>query len=421
MKNNYYKIVMPLISKNYFTEKNNYKYKGKAYLIFEKGTNNKVLDTLILDEDQQIHGAADGVYGSKYNLKNNNFLFEYRCANFETREKRGGKKEVVPFLGNIKELNNHILKYKLTIKNVASFITGSHSSGGLKNPDADPVRIHFENKDPIQEMFKKNIKINFLKNINISWKFFSLISNVAGKFTNHSFPDDLSIEYLESLEERKVEELFGLENLMFIPYSKSSYEYAKIPFKEAFVAQNYEIFIDPTKEKNSVSALSDYEWKNNNSIEYILNCIDKNDRRYLSRELRSTWRRIVDDDMKENNFKSDFVKGIPAFQRAHIIENANSVGILLNENTSIRDKKEYLSKLFNPNNYILLPNDIHSMWDSKLISISNNGNIINKNLSNDEFDRLNLENWNIYSIYENTINDDRSKLLNQREKTSFAK
>ncbi len=412
MRNNYFKIKIPLINKNYFAyeqgDKGKYKYHGIAYILIEKATGNIAYNTLILNESQTIYGADDGKYGNDYGIKKKSpELFEYRKTSFNHSIPEGRSKNVSKFKHEVSELNELILKHRLTIKDVDAFISGSNPSGGLKKPDADPVRIYFGKEDPLLELF--NVEAT-----NVQWKFFSLISNLKGKFNNANFNDEVTQLYLESIEEKPISYIFDELDWKFIPYKEAGYEDLYVDFKDAFKAQNAELF-DITKEDISLSATSDNFFNSMNYIEHIINLSNRGDKRFLNKEVRSIWRRIVDQDINSNKYDKDFVKGLSLYDRAHIIENRSASNILLNSTIDIDYKKDFLKELFNPNNYILLTKDIHTYWDQNLIAIEESGEIINISLSDEEFNQLTREHTNIFSIYNNVLNSERKRLIEERD------
>ncbi len=410
--NNYYVVKIPLINKNYFdfeiNKKGKYKYRGTAYLIIEKGTGNVSFNTLLLDEDQDIYGADDGKYGDDYSIKRNEELFKYRQSSFDYSIPLGRSKKVSKFKHEISDLNRMILKHKLTIKSVDGFISGSNPSGGLKKPQGDPVRMFYGENDPLATIFN----IESIKNI--QWKFFSLLSNVAGKFNNSNFPFEITMDFINGLEEKGIEYIFNELDWKFIPYKEASSEEMYVDFKEAFKSQNAELF-DIEKEDIATCATSNEYFKGMEYTNYILNLCDRGDKRKLSREVRSIWRRIVDFDIDMNEYEKDFVKGISIFERAHIIENRTAAEILLDPWLDVEEKKSYLKELFNSNNYILLTNDIHNAWDNKKISIEANGEIVNVSMNDDEFEILTRDHKNIFNIYPNVLNGERKRLLEERD------
>lgn len=411
MKNNYFKIKIPLINKNYFKfkeEKKVYKYRGTAYILIEKKTGNIAFNTLILDNNQKIYGADDGRYGANYGIKNKKCeIFKYRQESFNHSIQEKGKKNISLFKGEISTLNKLILKCKLTIKDVDAFISGSNSSGGLKRPEADPVRIFYQKNDPIKNIFK--IK----SDSNIEWMFFSLISNIAGKFNNANFDEEITIKYLNDIEEKSIDYIFNELKWKFVPYKSSDCEELQIDFIDAFKAQNVENVKDFKDEVYSIATPEKW-FKELEKIKYVMNLVDLGDKRYLEKEVRSIWQRIVENDISNNKYVKDFVRGLNSFDRAHIIENKVAKKILLNSNENDENKREFLKNLFNPNNYILLTKEIHSYWDKNKIKINEDGLIENNTLDENDFNKLTSENKDIFSIYKQVLNLDRKNLIEKR-------
>lgn len=398
MVSNYYKIVIPAKTK----EGNKYKYKGVSYLLIEKSTGNIVLNLFLLDENQKVIGASNGGDGKGYTIKRKNELYSHRLKSFKKCSSTKPK-QPVGMITPIAKLNELILKFKLTIKSVDAFISGSNSSGGLKRPDADPLRMITNSF--IKDKFKDNLIRDFDE-----WKIFSLISNLEGQQRNSNFPDDLSIEYLNKIETKDFSYLFEI-NLKHIPYGEAGYEDLYVPFDEAFASQNSEKFINLAQANVGAVLQSENEFDKQDNISYIFQCIERGDKRFLSKQLRAIWRRIIDDDIRTNKFEKDFVRGISFYQRAHIVENHDATKFLLNEKIDSNDKKGYLENLFNKNNYILLTNDLHNYWDSGNIFIDEFGDIKNINLSEEEFKVVISTGNSILDIYNNTLTDDRIKLL----------
>ncbi|BDU67543.1 MAG: hypothetical protein TYPL_1960 [Candidatus Tyloplasma litorale] len=401
MISNYQKIIIPFKNK----KGGKYKYFGKAYIIIEKETKNIVLNFAQLDENQIVYGATNGQDGKGYGIKKIPELYQLRLKSFEfnypPKPKRSTKLKT-----SIKEINEQVLKHKLTIKSLDAFISGSNSSGGLKKPDADPIRWIIEKDSFIFQKYENNL-VN--KN-DFEWKIFSLLSNLEGVQRNNKFPDELSIEYINQIEELDIKEIFNL-NWMHIPYKEANYEDLWIPFDEAFASQNYEKFINPVVANAGVTLQSDNEWTGLNKIDYIFKCIERGNGKFLSKELRAVWRKTVDEDMKKRSYEKDFIKGLSKFQRAHIIENKDASKFLLKENIDWDKKENYIKDLFNENNYILLTSEVHSYWDSGNIYIDYNGEIRNINLPDDEFKILVSNGNNISKIYNNTLNSERIYLL----------
>ncbi len=408
MLNKFYKIIIPIISKNYFNEKTGIKYKGKAYLIIEKSTNKLVFNTLLLDEQQEIWGKNGGRYGKEYGIKKYKDLFELREKSFSNKQSNSKIKFSSKFNCSIKKLNELILKNKLTIKSVDAFISGSNSSGGLKNPNADPIRIYYDNKeDLISNIYNKN-------NDKKEWKIFSLISNIDKKTKNEYLSEDLTMEILNEIEEKNIEYIFSEHiNWNVIPYGMSKNEDIYLEFKRAFASNNIEN-ID-NKNYSELLLLSEEEWKTRNPKEYIMSILDKENRDFISKQLRGNWYRIVNYDIKKNKYNKDFVDSLPHPYKEHILENKFVKNKILNSTIKKSEKENLLDKLFNKNNYILLTPTTHRYWDNDEIIIDKNGNIKNKKLDKNEFEKIFNKNKNIYSIYENTINEERKMLLKLRE------
>ncbi len=416
MKNNYFKIIIPCVSKNYFNfegEKNN-KYKGKAILVIEKNTNNGknklVFNTLLLDENQEIWGADNGRFGEKYPIKKYKELFDFRQRSFNYSLPKGRKKNKSKFQSSIKELNNLILKNKLTIKEVDAFISGSNSSGGLKNPNADPIRMVASYNDSFFNDFND---FEIKDKMNNEWKIFSLISNIDKISWNKIFPDDIDISYINDLEEREMNGIFNLD-WSVIPWGLKHSIEDYVKFKSAFISQNFENFVNLNKNNDLLFLPEKYWNKNNRPSDLLINLLNSNSRNYVKNKLRSHWSRIINESIETNKYNTDFVKKISKFDRAHIIDNDFVVNFLLNESNSFFDKEEIIQFLFNKNNYVLLDKTLHTYWDDGDIEISENGEIINLKLSESEFHGATNGKTNIYMVYENVINNERSLLLNKR-------
>ena len=407
----YVKVVIPTISKNYFNKKKgkgNYdKYKGKAYIIIDNKLKRIVFNTLLLDEEQTIIGAADGKYGEEYKFKKGkkyNELFKYRQNSFKKLPPINQKeKSRTEFMGEIKEFNKLILKYKLTIKDVDGFISGSNPTGGLTQTNSDPVRIYYKNDDLIKNKYSDNI--NEKKWEKIDWKAFSLISNISNR--NSSFKKDISLEYLENLEVESIERFLERDDWFVYPYGKKNNNNFKVPFKESFLYINHYRFKKLPISNQWLAFLEDKKWnarKPKDDFVYIIDCIE-DETCSLIDQLRTIWTRRVNRNINSNKFKNDFISGFPFFERAHIIENGYAKNNLVSKKISDEKKYHILKDLFNENNYLLLKSDIHDAWDRGNIYIDGNGQIMNINLTQKDFEILISEdNDNIYKTYPNSKN-----------------
>lgn len=399
MVSSYFKIVIPTVSLKGSANV----FRGSSILLFEKGTNNIVFNTLLLDHDQTIIGAhkeasIDTVWSRKLRKKGD--LFKYRQESFKYND---GNKST--FSGDINFLNEELLKFKFTIKGVVSFITGANATGGLTTPDADPVRML--TNDFLNKKYEGNLKEDFKE-----WKLFSIMSNLEGKHRNCDFPDDVTISYLNKIEERDFSELFNLD-LKHIPYGETGYEDAYVSLEEAFASQNSEKFINKAK-ANVISIMQSNDiWKEEDKVQFIFECINRNDKRFLTKQLKLTWRKIIEENIRENEFTKDFVKGMSSFQRAHILENRTAADKLLNENATDDEKIDYIKDLIDGNNYVLLTEDIHTKWDSGRIWIDLEGNINNNDLPDNEFKILTNNGDNIFNIFPNADNEKRKHLLSE--------
>lgn len=407
MINDYFKIIIPCISKFYFSNKKDIdRYKGNAILIIEKNTNKLVFNTLIFNENQTIWGADNGKFGDGYKIKKIKELFDFRLKSFNTSQSKGKKNRSI-FKSSIKDLNNLILKNKLTIKDVDAFISGSHSSGGLKNPNNDPIRMNID-KDYLPEL-----NCCKLKNTNENeWKIFSLISNINNKSNNNYFVDNVTNEYINKLEEREIKEIFNLD-WKVIPWGFKGEKKFYVNFKKSFISQNYDKFENTNYNKDLLMLPKKYLNSKNiiNNLNYWLNFGDKN---FVKKELRNHWTRIIESTIKKNKYETDFVKQIKNYDRAHIIENNFVINFILNESNKSSEKEKIIKMLFNENNFLLLDKTLHNYWDKNKIIIDKNGDIFNKKLDENEFNIITNGKRNIYSIYNNVINKDREKLLNER-------
>jgi len=411
MINNYYKIVIPLINKTYFKFNENkkgtsYKYSGNAYILIEKETNCIAFNTLLLD-DGEVWGADDGRYGKDYGIKRLPDLFEIRKKSFNTSTKKTGNKTSSKLRISNEELNKQILKNKLTIKSVDGFITGSNASGGLEKPSNDPVTIHYKNEDLIEKIFNGDVI-----NGNKTWKIFSLFSNLTCVLRNNVFPDEVTIDYLNKIEEKNIEYIFDLD-WEVVPYGLRDEEDSYVEFKKAFVSQNIENFKDKLKVPELLT-LSSKNWRNADHVEIIMKMVDDGNRKFLAKQLRGNWRKIIDEAISKYKFEKDFVKGFSIYDKAHILENADVVKYILSNEIEKHNKEKLLKDLFDKDNFILLDKNTHKLWDDGLIKIDNQGNIINISLEKMEFDIMFKDSRDIFHIYPNILNGNRSYLINKR-------
>ena len=413
MLNNYYKVVIPIINQGHFKftegKKASYKYKGNAYILIEKESKCIAFTTLLLDNGD-IWGADDGKYGNDYVIKTYYpNLFNIRKKAFNYSLSSGRNKNSSKLRISNEKFNELILENKLTIKSVDGFITGSNSSGGLKKPSADPIRILYEGEDLISNMFDNNIKTNVK-----TWKIFSLLSNLTCVNNNSSFPDEVTIDYLNKVEEKDISYLFELD-WEVVPYGLKDDETLYVDFKKAFGSQNIENFIDPIND-SELLVLSEKNWREANHIQYIMNIINNGNKKFVSKQLRGNWRRVIDSSIKKYKFEKDFVNGFSSYDRAHILENKKGVSFLLSESNGKYEKEELLEDLFCEDNFILLDKNIHSYWDDEKIFISDDGKIKNISLDEQEFEKIIASSNDITSIYPNILSYKRSYLLNKRNK-----
>ena len=147
----------------------------------------------------------------------------------------------------------------------------------------------------------------------------------------------------------------------------------------------------------------------------IINLIAKNkDKKQISKKLREYWGVSVRKRMELQNHNKDFVKGLSRYERAHIIEHAKMIKLLINERNE-EEQRKMIDLLTKSDNYILLTNDIHNYWDKGDIIIDKNGHILNHKLSSLEFNELINKHKNINEIYENVLTKERIELLKLRE------
>ncbi|BDV02401.1 MAG: hypothetical protein HPAVJP_2900 [Candidatus Hepatoplasma vulgare] len=399
-KEEYFKIIVNLKSK----EKSKYFYSGKGIMIFKKSDHSLVFNTMLLNDEKQIIGSSSNRYGEHFFLKKPKYLklLKYRNKNFDKTNNKNMKKEEVKFKGNIEELNKNIIDFKLTIKDVDAFITGSHSSGGLSNPNSDPIRLIL-NSIEIKEL-QKIYEQDGINN-NYEFKFFSLISNSKNKNNNNIFNTNL----INDIKEENILCLLK-ENKMKI---KKKYKINKKEEKEwreiknAFASQNYEIF----KNNKFLDLLIVPDKFIFNEKEKIIKKIKTEKEKINKTDLRYIWSKIIENDRKNKKYTKDFVNSFSNFERAHIIENKEFLKILMNTDEKYLD--ENLNYFFSNNNYLLLDCNVHSLWDKGKIAINENGDIINISLLQEEFDEL-VKNKKIDLIYDNVLNNERKKFLNFR-------
>ncbi len=421
MLNNYYKVKIPVVSKGYFDFKEkgkiSYKYSGIVYILIEKETNCISYTTLLLN-DEEIIGANNYRNGYQSNdyLGSKKIIKKYRLDVFDKNDIDGYKgiscknKGKSKFVGNIDDLNNRILENKLTAKDVDAFITGSNSSGGLKKPSADPIDAYYENDDLFSKVFKGNVIEGKKK-----WKIFSLLSNLTCVQRNSVFPDKVTRDYLNKVEKKDVSYLFELE-WKVVPWSLKGEEDLYVDFKRAFASQNKNKFIDKEKD-TELLCLSEQNWREADHIQYIMKIIDNGDRKFVTKQLRGNWRRVIDESISNNKFKSDFVNDYSIYDRAHILENRDAIKYILSEEISKYEKEEFLKELFDEDNFILLDKNTHKAWDEDKIFIDEKGYIKNISLDNSEFKRMFSDsNNNIFNVYPNVLDGRRSLLLNKRNK-----
>ena len=111
------------------------------------------------------------------------------------------------FLGDINDLNLLILNVKATVKDVDAFISGSNSSGGLKNPNADPIRL--------------NLKLNKIHPEIEEWMVFSILSNLS-KSQSNTFKT-FTWDELETIKTIEFTE-FLKKDIKVIPYGMTGFK-----------------------------------------------------------------------------------------------------------------------------------------------------------------------------------------------------
>ncbi len=417
--NDYFKVVIPFQSK-FYKIKNKYSYSGKAYLIFEN--NGKlVFNTAQLNENDDVIGANNykDNYQSKDYLSSKPLIKKIRLQAFghnqvEGKNHSGSKKGISKLKWNINLINEAILKERLTIKDVDGFISGSNSSGALTKPSNDPLRAKM-----INPLFKYD-------SIATSWNIFALFSALNKKSNNTKFSpkSKINLKFLDQIKEQKFEYLFKL-NLQIIPYGAKNFENYYVSFEEAFLNHNINNFDFNFDFFYDLSIIQEeFDFKKNLPETYLIHLVNKinnskseyyeNPRDFLNRQLRTMWLKNIENNIKINNFKHDFVYNISQKDRAHILENSKMLDVLMSFHFTDNEKEEKLELFFNENNYLLLPKNIHKYWDDNKIIIDDNGNILNNGLSEEEYQKLILSGHNIYNVYKEAKNYERILLLNKR-------
>ncbi len=418
---NFVRIEIPFISKNFFVE-GGYKYKGIAHYVIRRNDKRIVFETVRLNEDQEIYGAAN--YSDKYlsksyiSSKTNKILKDTRLKMFDTFEWSYSKDGVCPkkpstkFKGVISDLNSLIFKNGLTIKSVVGYITGSNPGGGLRKPSADEISAFWFDHDPIEIIYGENVLKKHTDHL--QWKIFSSISNISNKEKrNNGTFNTLDWEEFESIEKIEVKFLFE-NNYKIIPWKKALFEEDYVDFTEGIASQNRKHFND--NYINWDILLFDDEYWKIDEFYRIKKHIDKGDQKGLKEELRGIWTKKVNDDIEKNLYKSDFVKDRKVFQRCHIVENKDSK-ILMDSKVDWKQKEEFINRILDENNYILLDCNLHFYWDKeKGIEINSQGEIKNLSLNDEEFNDLVGGNRKINIVYPDVLNDRRIELLEFRNK-----
>lgn len=425
--NNYFKVEIPFKSKNY-NKKDGDRYSGTAYFVFQKvfTKNNELVTKLVyqtLKVDKLSYGAtnyADSYLSEDY-LASKVELKEYRLQCFEKNshsylptKKLLKKKPRTKFLGDLSTLNKLLEETKATLKDFDAFVSGSNSSGGLKKPKGDPIRM------------TKN-SLNYKRGYD-KWMIFSLLSNLEHKQNNSVLTFNfISIEKIKTIP---IEEMLKDKTIKVVPYGMKGNSEVYVQIEEAFLSQNNEVFNSPTfnpfKDVNlymvSLKEIENLK-KEQEFSKRILNWLDcpKLSHEIIKNKLRQVWGINIRDNIKKYKFKKDFVLGVGYFERAHIVEQKNVKKILLNSQISKNKKEQELNDLFNKENYLLLTPDVHKYWDKNKIKISPQGEIIRneKELSLDDFNKLTVSGKNIYQIYPNVKTQNREKLLLKRFNNNF--
>lgn len=410
---NYFKLKLKVKNSSYdkwSQEKPTIRYKGSMYVVFDKTTNYMVYNTIILDENQEMWGvASDNDKDLSYFLNKSEYkeLKNYKNMCLPLKGEYNKEKPKVKFVCSLSEMNNMIIRNKLTAKNFHGFMCDTKPSGGLDTPQRDPLDVIIEND--LECVYGDDILSGEKK-----MKITSLISNITKKHRNQRFKNNLSIEDLESIEEMKLAEFIEMRdsdgNYVFEVNTSSK---IKLPFKYALPPQNKNLFMDSGKYS---SHLADPEFIKGptDPISNLVKTINKRNYDLLKSELRSYWESNVEQDKEDKSFMKDFLLGQDSFQRAHIIENAVSARKLLHDDLSLDEKKNIIDDLISKENYVLLRSDIHNDWDKNKIWIDENGTIHNEMLSQDRFDEITRLHSNIFDIYSNARTKKRIELLIKR-------
>lgn len=413
--NNFLRFELPVYSKNYFSDKEDVKkYKGTAHYIIRKEDKKIVFRTFEFDTNQTIIESSNYVDGhqsdSYITAWNLNELKKYRLECFDWKtERTDSRKKLTEFKGDINYLNELIIKSKATPKDVVGFISGSNAGGELKKPKAAEMIVKFE-KDCLVDYFGSNSLINPIDN---TWILLGLLDNNTAIIRNSSFTDGVSWDDIHSIEKVCFCEVLNWD-WKVVPWSKTTFEEDHVKLTEAIAASNRDLFID--EYEHSDVLMFDEDFFKGDIIQKIRHAVDTSNRKALTKLLRSKWTLNVNEDINEKHYSKDFVKGINRYKRCHIVEQHDAVTQLLNVDVNWESKKEYLEMVLNKNNYLLLENTLHDYWDnSGMIIINHYGDIINNGLPEEDFDQIVGENKNVYSKFENVMNEERKILLEYRE------
>lgn len=410
---NFLKLELKIFSKAYDKE-NSKKYKGTAYYIIRKEDKKIVFRTLKLDEDQTIIEASNNIDGSQseHYLKSERLkeLKKYRLDSFAWINPIDKTPKVLTeFKGDIKYLNNLIIKSKATTKQVIGFLSGSHSSGELAQPQKGEAIVKFEDESLIKYFGEKS----FEETENLSWKILPLLDNsdAISRF-NTTISSEITWDDIDKIETISFEKVFAF-NWKVIPWAKTLFEEDYVDFEKAVVSHNFKFFKEDFEKVDAL--LFDKDYFNKDLYGKIFNAIDKSNRNALKEILRATWTINVNKNIEDSKYNKDFVKGLSRFQRCHIIEQHDAIDKLMDLSIDQDDKIDYLNKLLHKENYLLLEATLHGYWDnSKSIIINTYGDIINNGLKEEEFETIVGKNKNIYSIYENSMSGERAMLFEYR-------
>lgn len=420
-KDNFFKITFPFISKNYNADSEiKKKYRGDIYLIFDifEDRPRIVFDTLQFADEEiiEVCNSKNYEFAKSYMTgKGASELRDLRKEAFPDSDyipNQGGKKELSRLRISVRKVNEKILEVGSTIKTAISFISGSNAGGGLSKPSSDEIRIYYKGNDPIFNYYKKHLKET---KENIEWMIGSLLStnNLHLSSSNNSFFKGLKIDDILSIREITFREFMDLK-LEVIPWGKTLFKEDYVPMIEAIASQNRNLFTNQYEFGNPL--LFDKTYVEVDAIEKIRILVEEGNKKAVSKELRYTWRNIVNKDIDKHKYNKDFVKGISRMQRCHIIENHEALNMLMDLRIDWEEKEEYLKLLFNPNNYLLLEPTIHNYWDvTRKIAIETNGEIINLGLPEHEFNSIVSDHPSILNIYgDDVLTRERIRLLEIR-------